>query len=227
MGKIHCPLFAFAHGIEIPDIKTIRSISIRHRFDTFVSDRCLINIDPRVLAIWDTASGYGLSYPRQQSKRGVYINLNRRETYTHEFRYEDRDEIGNPLVSLLLSGSFSHDDNAICYKCISQRPMGNSMITIELYTRKQRCHDIMYSGNNYPTSLLQFAFHNDYEYRFCLHNEPSVRLLTNLPLDKMTVISQTTISNAFLWMKSFASWLQFHWSLLLRVQLTITQHWLI
>ena len=168
-----------------------------------MSDRCLINIDPRVLAIWDTASGYGLSYSRQQSKRGVSDNLNRRETYTHEFRYEDRDEIGNPLVSLLLSGSFSHDDNAICYKCISQRPMGNSMITIELYTRKQRCHDIMYSGNNYPTSLLQFAFHNDYDYRFCLHNEPSVRLLTNLPLDKMTVISQTTISNAFLWMKSF------------------------
>ena len=33
------------------------------------------------------------------------------------------------------------------------------------------------------------------------------------------------IWDAFSWMKNFASWLKFHWSFLLRVQLTITQHW--
>ena len=42
----------------------------------------------------------------------------------------------------------------------------------------------------------------------------------------MAAISQTITSDAFSWMKSFAFWLQFHWNLILRVQSTITQHWL-
>ena len=41
---------------------------------------------------------------------------------------------------------------------------------------------------------------------------------------KMAAISQTIISDAFLWMKSFVFWLKFHWSLFPRVQLTIIQH---
>ena len=42
----------------------------------------------------------------------------------------------------------------------------------------------------------------------------------------MDAISQTTFSNAFSWMKMHEFRLRFHWSLLLRVQLTISQHWL-
>ena len=49
-----------------------------------------------------------------------------------------------------------------------------------------------------------------------LHDKPP---LTHLPLDKMAAISQTIFSNAFSWMKSLVFWLQFHWSLFLRVQL--------
>ena len=45
------------------------------------------------------------------------------------------------------------------------------------------------------------------------------------PLDKMTAISQTTFSNKFSWMKSFVFWLEFHLTLSLRVQLTISEHW--
>ena len=41
----------------------------------------------------------------------------------------------------------------------------------------------------------------------------------------MAAISQTTLSNAFSWMKMLEFRLRFHWSLLLRVQLTIIQHW--
>ena len=33
------------------------------------------------------------------------------------------------------------------------------------------------------------------------------------------------ILKCILWIKSFVSWLKFHWSLFLRVKLTITQHW--
>ena len=41
----------------------------------------------------------------------------------------------------------------------------------------------------------------------------------------MATISQALFSDAFLWMKSFVFWLKFHWSLFLRIQLIITQHW--
>ena len=38
----------------------------------------------------------------------------------------------------------------------------------------------------------------------------------------MTAISQTTFWNAFSWMKSFAFWFESHWSVFLRVYLTIS-----
>ena len=43
--------------------------------------------------------------------------------------------------------------------------------------------------------------------------------------DKMAVTSQTTFSNAFSWMKLYEFLLKFHWSLFLRVQITIFHHW--
>ena len=49
-----------------------------------------------------------------------------------------------------------------------------------------------------------------------------------LNVDEMAAISQMKFTDAFLWMKSFVFWLKFHWtcwSLFLRVQLTIYQHW--
>ena len=47
----------------------------------------------------------------------------------------------------------------------------------------------------------------------------------NKKKDKMDPISQTTFSNAFAWMKMFEYQSKFHWSLFLRVHLTISQHW--
>ena len=49
--------------------------------------------------------------------------------------------------------------------------------------------------------------------------------LTHWGRDKMAVVSQTTLSNAFSWMKMLEFRLRFLWSLFLRVQLTIIQHW--
>ena len=45
--------------------------------------------------------------------------------------------------------------------------------------------------------------------------------INSSPLDKMGIILQTIFSYVFSWMKSFVFWLNFHWSLFLRVQLTI------
>ena len=51
--------------------------------------------------------------------------------------------------------------------------------------------------------------------------------LTHWGRDQIDAISQTIFSNAFSWMKVFKFRLRFHWSLFLRVQLTIFQHWFI
>ena len=47
----------------------------------------------------------------------------------------------------------------------------------------------------------------------------------HFPRDKMDAVSQTIFSEAFSWIKRFVFWLKSHWSLFLRVQLTIIQHW--
>ena len=49
--------------------------------------------------------------------------------------------------------------------------------------------------------------------------------LTHWGWDKMAAVSQTTLSNAFSWMKMLEFGLRFHWSLFPRVQLTIFHHW--
>ena len=51
--------------------------------------------------------------------------------------------------------------------------------------------------------------------------------LTHWGQDKMDPILQTTFSSAFSWMKIYEFRLRFHWSLFIRVQLTIFQHWFI
>ena len=50
-------------------------------------------------------------------------------------------------------------------------------------------------------------------------------MLTQWGRYKMVAIFRTTYSNAFSWMKMYEFRLRFHWSLFLRVQLTISQHW--
>ena len=52
-----------------------------------------------------------------------------------------------------------------------------------------------------------------------------IMMLTYWGRDKMAAIFQMTFSNAFPWMKVYEFWLRFHWSLFLRVQLTIFLHW--
>ena len=49
--------------------------------------------------------------------------------------------------------------------------------------------------------------------------------LTHWGRDKMGAIFQTTVPNAFSWMKIYEFRLKFHWNLFPGVQLTIFQHW--
>ena len=57
-----------------------------------------------------------------------------------------------------------------------------------------------------------------------MHITP-INELTHWDWDKIAVIFQTTFSNAFSWMKIYEFHLSFHWSLFLRFQLMIFQHW--
>ena len=50
-------------------------------------------------------------------------------------------------------------------------------------------------------------------------------VLTHWGRDKIDAISQTTFSSAFCWMKMLEFRIEFHWSLFLRVQLTIFYDW--
>ena len=71
--------------------------------------------------------------------------------------------------------------------------------------------------------ILVFILPWDY---FChYHTIQWLCMLTHWGRDKMAAVSQTTPSNAFSWMKMLEFRLIFRWSLFLRVQLTIIQHW--
>ena len=61
--------------------------------------------------------------------------------------------------------------------------------------------------------------------RGCINSSLWIHGINSSPLDKMAAISQTTLANTFLWIKSFIFWLKFHWCLFLRVLLTIHQRW--
>ena len=65
----------------------------------------------------------------------------------------------------------------------------------------------------------------DYTFKIIPHL-PGVNELTHWGRDKMAPIFQATFWNAFSFMKMYKIWIRFHWSLFLRVQLTIFQHWL-
>ena len=58
-----------------------------------------------------------------------------------------------------------------------------------------------------------------------IKNLVHVIILTHWGQDKMAAVSQTMFSNAFSWMKMYEFHFKFHWSLFLRLQLTIFTHW--
>ena len=70
--------------------------------------------------------------------------------------------------------------------------------------------------NSFP---LSFQLKN-----VCYINKSNVAL-THWGRGKMAAIFQATSSNAFSWMKVYEFRLRFHWSVFLRVLITIFQHW--
>ena len=80
-------------------------------------------------------------------------------------------------------------------------------------------HDTCMSGS---FTVIMFPLHStSQEICTCL----LCCVLTHWGWVKMAAISQTTVSSAFSWMKTFEFQIKFHWSLFLMDQLTIFQHW--
>ena len=89
-----------------------------------------------------------------------------------------------------------------------------------------QCNDIIFQHKKHDCLLKQNITFAVQIFIFILGRSSwPMAELTHLSLDKISAISQTTFSNAFSWTKSFVFWSEFHWSLFLRVQLTIFQHW--
>ena len=72
---------------------------------------------------------------------------------------------------------------------------------------------------SYPASVLH-GITLDIQWDF-----NGVTQFNSSPLHKMGANSQKTFSDAFSWMKNCVLLLHSHWSLFLRVKLTISQHW--
>ena len=88
------------------------------------------------------------------------------------------------------------------------------------------------TNNHYPKQWLWFIViylhsNSTFENVVCKMEIIALKLwcVNSSHLYKMATISQTTFWNAFSWMKMFVFCFKFHWSLFLRVQLTIFQHW--
>ena len=119
----------------------------------------------------------------------------------------------------------------------------------------QRQNPIDKDGELVPSTAVQLLFHNDRtrstkirffffffdDNLYVIHTQhawPSINKFSCIwegqswwvrvahwGRDKMAALFQTTFSNAFWWMKIYEFRLRFHWSLFLRVKLTILQHW--
>ena len=83
-------------------------------------------------------------------------------------------------------------------------------------------HEPCYQGNAAHVCLHPACIHNCNKTQ--THQLYDTQILTHWGWDKMDAISQMTFSNAISRMKMFEFPLKCHWSLFLKVQLTIFQH---
>ena len=122
------------------------------------------------------------------------------------------------------------DETMICFKglifklnCWTSFGLGSMVKATNLIDEKSRLVFVIHDSVTGTKTLagpiltkLQAA---------CHLAAPGTNELTHLSLDKMAAISQTAFSNAFLWLKEHKLRFKFHWTLFLRVQFTIFQHW--
>ena len=134
--------------------------------------------------------------------------------YCKKMHLEYHISTGDPLHSRALAHSRAPLFTQPCPHCSHSRAPGEQWARLCVFTLQgcvqaaRLCRGSPVISGNWP---------------FC--SSLNVLCLTHWGRDKMATVSQTTLSNAFSWMKMLEFRLRFHWSLFLRVQLTIIQHW--
>ena len=114
--------------------------------------------------------------------------------------------------------------NHFCH-CHIPKMLPNSWLL--LYNKDCRLHCVF--GPSLPSVVQCYCYWNSDPVGrvviiICNSSADILAVSTHLPLSKMATISQTIYLNKFSWTKSFVYWFEFPWRLVLRVQLTISQH---
>ena len=144
-----------------------------------------------------------------------------------------------PMALTLISGHpvllryyFNEEmDNSVVYNChdIMNKQESSVQSSFQKTESMIQSHDpILFPAKGSMTNFTRQHFrliHVRRSQDAALAEQWESCCLTHLPLDEMAAISQTIFPDAFSWMKSFVFLLKFHWTLFLRVQLTITRHW--
>ena len=127
-----------------------------------------------------------------------------------------------------------------CEWCTALTYIRPFSIFISLLVQIMAWTDAQYLNHRCPSVSTGSLWTNFSEYRNAFENAisktkyiPGLNVLVNAFIcslthwgrDKMDAISQTTFWSAFCLMKMFEFRMKFHWSLFLRVELTIFKHW--
>ena len=144
---------------------------------------------------------------------------------SHYYRYI------RPKFAILWFKMFSTDHNEILHmsrQCNCRDVCKISLWSAE-YIMNKTITKFNWISNSFETLLVGRApclTREDNLSPFKLNSYPCISVeLTHWGRDKMDAISQTTFSRAFSSMKIVVFWLNFHWNLFSRVQLTLFQHW--
>ena len=124
-----------------------------------------------------------------------------------------------------------HTINPVCMGSHSKKYMHASInlfygLTFEMLAVQGQCSAFVFDWRIYILEKRPKICETENIYIHAInHSYPGYLFLTHWGRDVVVAISQTTFSNAFSWKKLFEFRLGFHWSLFLRFELTIFQHW--
>ena len=132
------------------------------------------------------------------------------------------------FFEILIAGKYKDLSYHVLLLAIPQSPNMSYVKTLITWSTKNIDHRILQiinAENTLIDELIYLSVVYMVGYLSTWVRFSHVSTLTYWGRYKMDAISQTTFSSAFSWMKMFEFRLKFHWSLFLRVQLAIIQHW--
>ena len=133
------------------------------------------------------------------------------------------NELSNPLIGTYLWSCSRCSDHWVTYASVWRRRKAHA----DGFVIIPNCRGWHTALNTNPIQywFMKTGGNHWMDKRWPYYSWPPGLLFNSSPHGQNGCHFADDNSNAFSWMKSFVFWLNFHWSLFLRVQLTITQHW--